>query len=147
MFAALGEIGAGLEGFRQTHAQSARVARIRQASGTDEPLVTSFAQVESVALMARDLPAARRLVRRVLGDLAGPDPRHAMLWATLREFLARRGNYAATAEALTMHRNTVQYRLHQAAELAPGDLHEPARTAELVTALELCWWLGRAVTT
>lgn len=144
--AALGEPASGIEGFRHSVAQSSRVARIRQSSGHEGPRVTSFNQVESVVLMAGDLPAARRFVRRVLGDLAGPEARHAMLRATLREFYARHGSYAATATALTMHRNTVQYRLQQAAELAPCDLHDPARTAELVAALELCWWLGRAVT-
>ncbi|MDF1705316.1 MAG: helix-turn-helix domain-containing protein [Aeromicrobium sp.] len=146
VFAALGAPAPGIDGFRGSLAQSAKVAHIRLASGRETPQVTSFDDVEAVAMMASDLPAARRLVTRVLGRLAGPDPRSEMLRATLREFLARRGSFAATAEAQTMHRNTVQYRVQQAAEVAATDLHDPRQAAEVVVALELCWWLGRAVT-
>ncbi len=146
VFAALGEPGFGVEGFRESLAQSAKVVHIRSASGRPTPRVTSFNQVETVAMMAADIDSARRFVDRVLGRLAGPDDRAAMLRLTLREYLARRGSYVATAEALTMHRNTVQYRVQQASDLASSDLHDPARSADISAALELCWWLGRAVT-
>lgn len=146
VFAALGEQEVGVEGFRETLAQSAKVVNIRAASGRATPGVTSFNQVEAVAMIAADMDSARRFVDRVLGRLAGPDDRAAMLRLTLREYLARRGSFVATAEALTMHRNTVQYRVQQASDLAPSDLHDPAQAADISAALELCWWLGRAVT-
>lgn len=146
VFAALGQPASGLDGFRRTLDEASRTARIRLASGHDDPRVTSFEQVELVALAAGDMDAARRFVRRVLGSLAGGDDRATMLRGTLREFLARRGSYSATAEVLTMHRNTVQYRVQQAVDLSAADLSDPDHASDVVSALELCWWMGRAVT-
>ncbi|RDJ93341.1 PucR family transcriptional regulator [Lacticaseibacillus rhamnosus] len=61
------------------------------------------------------------------------------------EFLATGGSYAATATHLTVHKNTVQYRLRKVEELlgyAVGAGH-----GELDLAIRACRHLGRAVMT
>jgi DNA-binding PucR family transcriptional regulator len=49
-------------------------------------------------------------------------------------------SYTAAAEALNLHRNTVQYRLHKAAELLPNPIAE--RSSDLELALRACDQLG-----
>jgi DNA-binding PucR family transcriptional regulator len=48
--------------------------------------------------------------------------RQTQLLTTLEEFLRRRGNISATAEALFVHPNTLRQRLRRIGELADLDL-------------------------
>ena len=61
----------------------------------------------------------------------------AELMATLESYLNNNGSVAAVAEALTLHRNTVRYRLAQITELTGYD---PSVTADRVQL-----WLALAV--
>ena len=64
---------------------------------------------------------------------------------TLREFLARNRSYVATADAMILHRNTIQYRVGQAMELCGGSFDDPDAVFEVQTALEVCRWMAPAV--
>ncbi|MEY7972678.1 PucR family transcriptional regulator [Saccharomonospora xinjiangensis] len=140
---ALGEPARGVEGFRRTHSQALRVQSLALAAGEECAPVLTFSDVGAVALMSSDLPSARTWVRYVLGPLSEDDPQHERLRETLRVFLATGGSYTASAAVLSMHKNSVQYRVRKAEELLAVPLAERRLDVEL--ALKLCHRLGGAV--
>lgn len=116
---ALGEPAPGLAGFRASHQQALRAQRVAAAVHPDAARptqVTRYADVELVSLLAHDEEAMRSLVARRLGGLAEDDTTTARLRETLLAYLGA-GSSAKAAEALTVHKNTVLYRLQQAEQL------------------------------
>ncbi|MEU6815405.1 helix-turn-helix domain-containing protein [Streptomyces sp. NPDC046860] len=147
LHAAVGRPGAGLEGFRTSARQSARVREILTAKpagagGAGTARWVHYAAVAPVALMAGDLPAVRDFVTGTLGGLACRDARGATLRETLRVFLACRRSHTAAARALNLHRNSVQYRVRRATALLPDG---PADDFNVRAALLAAHWLGDAV--
>ncbi|MGO4383207.1 PucR family transcriptional regulator [Specibacter sp. RAF43] len=91
----------------------------------------------SLLLASEDVPMAD-MAQEALGPLVSFDKAHgAELVDTLDSYLRLNGSVAAVAEALTLHRNTVRYRLTQIAELTGYD---PALTPDRVQL-----WLALAV--
>jgi DNA-binding PucR family transcriptional regulator len=140
---ALGEPGDGVEGFRRTHSQALAAQAVALAAGPRGPRVTAFAEIRPIALMAGELDATRAWVQETLGALAIDDERHARLRATLRVFLSTGGSYTATAERLTLHKNTVHYRVSRAEEMRGRPISPDRLDVEL--ALPACDSLGSAV--
>ncbi|WP_007023431.1 PucR family transcriptional regulator [Saccharomonospora iraqiensis] len=140
---ALGEPGRGLAGFRRTHRQAARVQALARAAGENCARLLTFAEVGAVALMSTDLQAARMWVEDTLGGLTDDDPQQDRLRETLRVFLASGASYTAAAGQLSMHKNSVQYRVRKAEELLGRPIAEKRLDIEL--ALRLCHRLGTAV--
>lgn len=140
---ALGDPGMGLEGFRRTHGQAVRVQALALAAGRGCARALTFREVGAVALMTSDLNAARLWVADTLGPLAVDDEQHERLRETLRAFLASGGSYTAAAAQLTMHKNSVQYRVRKAEELVGRPVSDNRLDLEL--ALNLCRWLGAGV--
>ena len=105
--------------------------------------VTLAERVGPIALMCRDLDATRVWVRKALGSLATDKNNNRLLRETLRVFLETGGSYVAAAEALNLHRNTVQYRLRKAGELLPTPIAD--RRSDLELALRACDQLGSAL--
>ena len=66
-----------------------------------------------------------------------------MLRDTLRVFLQENGSFVAAAERLTLHKNTVRYRIGKAEESLGHPVGEDRLHVEL--ALLAAQWLGRAV--
>ena len=91
-------------------------------------------------MMCADLDSARAWVAETLGPLADASERNEGLRETARVFLRTGGSYAATADALFLHRNSVQYRIRQAEELRGRPFTEARLDVEL--ALLACHWLG-----
>jgi DNA-binding PucR family transcriptional regulator len=89
-----------------------------------------------------DVDAARTWVWGTLADLALDDESHARLRNTLQVFL-HVGTYTATAERLTLHKNSVQYRIRKAEEALGARIED--RRADLELALRACQYLGQAV--
>jgi hypothetical protein len=114
---AVGSPGGGVDGFRRTHREALLAQTVALAAGARARPITAFADIRPIALMSSDLGALRDWVLETLGVLAADDDRHDRLRATLRAFLAAGGSYTATAELLTLHRNTVRYRVAQAEEM------------------------------
>jgi PucR-like helix-turn-helix protein/diguanylate cyclase with GGDEF domain len=139
----VGDPGAGVAGFRDTHQQARRVHALALAAGEHCDRVLTFREVGTVALMTTDLNAARLWVASTLGPLSADDEHCARLRDTLRVFLASGGSYTGAAAELTMHKNSVQYRVRKAQELLPRDLAESRLDVEL--ALNLSHRLGAAV--
>jgi DNA-binding PucR family transcriptional regulator len=140
---AAGDPGDGVDGFRRTHAQAMRAHGVALAAGSAGARVTSFADVGPIALLASDLDATRSWVLDTLGDLAVDDEQRARLRTTLRVFLSTGGSYTATAERLTMHKNTVNYRVGRAEEIRGRPVRSDRLDVEL--ALLACECLGPAV--
>jgi DNA-binding PucR family transcriptional regulator len=96
-------------------------------------------------LISGDVKDLGRFVTDVLGDLSVDDERNEWLRETLREFLARNRSYVATADAMTLHCNTIQYRVTQAMELCGQSFDDPDAVFRVQTALEVCRWMAPGV--
>ena len=140
---ALGEPGLGVAGFRRTHRQALSAQAVAVAAGPSGAPVTSFAEVAPLALMSGSLELLRNWVAETLGPLAADDEHNARLRDTLQVFLQENGSYKATAERLTLHKNTVQYRVRKAEESLKRPVAGDRLHVEL--ALLATRWLGAAV--
>jgi len=132
--AAAGDVGEGLAGFRESHRQAQRAARVAAMTSPPAPLVR-YEDCALIDLLSRDLAAASAFVRRELGGLAGRDPRTSVLRRTLLEVVRPRGGVAVAARTMGVHRNTVVHRIERAAELRGRPID--VRSAELHAALLL----------
>lgn len=142
---ALGEPGQGVDGFRHTHQQALRVHALALAAGEHCDRALSFREVGTMALLTSDLSGARLWVSDTLGAMSTDDSNCERLRDTLRVFLATGSSYTAAAAELTMHKNSVQYRVRKAQELLSRPITENRLDVEL--ALNLCHRLGSAVLT
>ncbi len=142
---AIGRPESGIEGFRRTSDQAKRVRDVLLVSAKKLPQAVMYDQLGPVALMTADIDALRRFVQRVLGALAKNGEREETLRDTLLAFLGYNRSYAATAQAMMLHRNSVQYRVQRALELCERDLNDADVALELHTALTAAHWLGKAV--
>ncbi|WP_345342810.1 PucR family transcriptional regulator [Rhodococcus olei] len=140
---AVGAPQAGISGFVRTHQQAAKASTVAQASRVPGSRVVPFDEVGAVALMCTDLDATGDWVTDVLGPLAADDSTARSYRHTLRAFYATGGSYSAAANALTLHRNSVIYRIHRIEQLLERNVR--THRLELEMALALCHWLGPAV--
>ena len=137
-----GLAAAGVEGFRRSHQQAAHAARVGALS-TREDWLFRYEDLDIVAMLSADLPAAREFVTRELGALAGPGESVATVRHTLKCYLDRDRSLARTAAELHVARNTVAYRVQRAEQLRgrPGT----ERRLQLHAALTLADELAEAV--
>jgi DNA-binding PucR family transcriptional regulator len=142
---AAGEPGTGIDGFRRSHTQARQVHKAMLAAANEAPAVATFVEVGVTALLCDDLAATKAWVTGTLGRLALDDETHARLRETLRAFLLTGGSYSATAQELTLHRNSVLYRVRKAKEEIGRPL-QPHRV-DIEVALRACQWLGSSVLT
>jgi DNA-binding PucR family transcriptional regulator len=142
---ALGDSGAGVAGFRTTHIEARSAYELALLAQDAAPPITSFAEpgVRAASLLAGDLDATRRLVSTALGGLALDTEPTARLRETFATFLGVQGSYAATAELMHLHKNTVKYRIAKAVEARGRPLDDDRLNLEL--ALTACKWLGDSV--
>jgi hypothetical protein len=140
---AFGAAAAGVPGFRRTHQQALSAYLVALAAGSSGQLITSFGDVAPLALMSGSIELMRAWVIETLGALADDDDYNARLRDTLRVFLQENGSYKATAERLTLHKNTIQYRVRKAEEGLGRPIAENRLHVEL--ALLGSQWLGAAV--
>ena len=140
---AVGAAASGVAGFRRTHQQALGAYAVALAAGPSARFMTCFSDVAPLALMSGSIALARAWVLEILGALADDDDQHSMLRDTLRVFLQENGSFKATAERLTLHKNTVQYRVRK----AERSLGHPAGENRLHVELALLasQWLGAAV--
>jgi hypothetical protein len=142
---ALGATGAGVAGFRTTHIEARSAYELALLAPDAAPSITSFAEpgVRAASLLAGDLEATRRLVITALGGLALDTESTARLRETLTTFLGVKGSYAATAELMHLHKNTVKYRIAKAVEARGRPVDDDRLNLEL--GLTACKWLGGSV--
>jgi hypothetical protein len=140
---AFGAPAPGVAGFRSTHQQALSAQAVALAAGPSGPVVISFSEVAPVTLMVGSIGLLRAWVLETLGALACDDEHNARLRATLAAFLQENGSYKATAERLTLHKNTIQYRIRRAEESLGHPVGKDRLHIEL--ALLASEWLGPAV--
>jgi DNA-binding PucR family transcriptional regulator len=139
---AFGDPAQGITGFRTSHQQAVATQAVAVA-GSPPPRAVAFGQVAPVAMMLGSPDLLRTWVLATLAGLADDDEHHARLRETLLVFLNTGGSYKATAEQLTLHKNTVQYRIRKAEESIGRPLGDNRHDIEL--ALQASHWLGSAV--
>ena len=140
---AFGDPAKGTTGFRLTHRQATAAQAVALAAGTNPPRAVTFGQVAPVAMMLGSPGLLRPWVLATLGGLAADDEHHARLRETLLVFLHTGGSYKTTAEHLTLHKNTVQYRIRKAEESLGRPVSGNRHDIEL--ALRASHWLGSSV--
>jgi DNA-binding PucR family transcriptional regulator len=140
---AFGDTAQGTTGFRLTHQQAIAAQAVALAAGSPPPRAVAFSEVAPVAMMLGSSDLLRPWVLATLAGLAADDEHHARLRDTLLVFLQTGGSYKTTAERLTLHKNTVQYRIHKAEESIGRPIGENSHKVEL--ALQASHWLGSSV--
>jgi PucR C-terminal helix-turn-helix domain/GGDEF-like domain len=133
--AAVGNPGAGVDGFRETRRQADRAYVVATTGFNMSEQVVRYRDVGMVSLLAADASAARRFVDEELGALARDDAASTVLRTTLLTFLRHGSRHLDTANALYLHRNTVAERLKRAESLLPVPL--AARRLQIENALVL----------
>lgn len=142
--AAIGLPGIGIEGFRAGHRQAAAVKTLARTAVPEAPSVVSYADIAPIAMLTGDLTEMRGFVAGTLRSLAEDTPRTAELRETLRVHLSCNRSPALTASRTGLHRNTIRYRVQQAADELGHDLDD-ADPFALAAALEICRWYGHDV--
>ncbi|MDO7867236.1 PucR family transcriptional regulator [Nocardioides jiangxiensis] len=119
----------GVDGFRLSHTEAQEAMRISLRSPHTRP-ITLFADVEILSLISSAGVAADRFVQRTLGELARDTDANARLRETLQALLTT-GSVDAAARLLTVHKNTVRYRVAQAEALLGAPLASGRAEVEL----------------
>jgi hypothetical protein len=114
---AIGEAGWGISGFRRTHIEASHAHRVASLLGDRASVVTCYRSVAVAALASADGEHAVAFVKRILGPLAANDEPTDRIASTLAVYLEENRSPAKAAQRLTVHPNTVSYRVHQAEEL------------------------------
>lgn len=140
---AVGKPAWGLDGFRRTHRQALQAQSVALGAGPQSSPVMAFEEMGSLALMCSDMGSTRSWVVDTLGALAEHGAQIASLRETLRVYLSTGGSYTAAASRLSLHKNSVQYRVRKAEELLGRRVVDDRLELEL--ALVACRWLGPAV--
>ena len=120
------------------HRQGVLALRIAERTGSTEQ-VLRYDDLGVYRLLAEDADPGGLddLVERWLGPLVAYDAqRDSDLVATLAVFLDLGGGYDATAQALTIGRTTVRYRLRRIRELTGHDLGDPETRFQVHLALK-----------
>lgn len=128
---AIGSPAVGAAGFRRTHQQAVSAHAVALAAGPRRQGVTSFEDVAPLAMMLGSMELLRDWVQQTLGSLAGNDVPTSQLRATLRVFLQENGSYQATARRMSVHKNTVQYRVRKAEKHLGGRVDRDRLNLEL----------------
>jgi DNA-binding PucR family transcriptional regulator len=139
---AFGNAAKGAAGFRLTHRQALAAQAVALAAG-NPPRAVTFGEVAPIAMMLGTAELLRPWVLGTLAGLAADDEHHARLRETLLVFLQTGGSYKTTAEQLTLHKNTVQYRIRKAKESLGQPVGQNRYDVEL--ALRTSHWLGSSV--
>lgn len=132
---AVGPSRPGRSGFVSSHNQSLRMLNVLHP---DKRGLFLYSRYELLALLGCD-EEVDGFVRRTLGDLLNPEEHEARLRQTVATYLALDGSADRTAAALSVHRNTVRYRLQQAGALLGDRLSVTSSDVALALMhLDLC---------
>lgn len=139
---AFGTVRGGLDGFRTSHAEAQTARRIAALTRRLPGSRLRFDDVALPALLTKDLQEARRYVERELGAMADDSDAMRRLVATLRIYLEEGGSQMRAARRLSVHENTVRYRIRRASEILGRPIGDDV--LRLHNALLLCEMLRRA---
>jgi sugar diacid utilization regulator len=126
--------------------EATRAADIAASIASDSPAALHFARLGALRLIFHlaDNPELRAFQRDVLGPLEVSDAtRRSEFVRTLDAFLRAGGNHMRAARDLSVHRNTLIYRLERIQELLGGvNLEDPETRLNLQLALKIRAALG-----
>lgn len=138
---AFGQPEWGIAGFVRTYEQATAAFRVVTASA-DGPGAADYSEVAPLTFMLHSPEHTRRWLGATLGPLAGGGEDAERLRFTLRHYLATGENASVTAERIYIHRNTVNYRIAQAAGMLPDGLD--GHRTDIALALDLLAWIPDA---
>lgn len=118
----VGTPGDGLEGFTVSHREARAAQRIALRATPDQSL-TLFPDVEVMSLVSQAPDGWPRFASRTLGELAQPGETAERLRETVHALLTL-GSVEETARSLSIHKNTVRYRVGQAEEILGRPVHQ-----------------------
>lgn len=130
-----GEPGWGLKGFRSSHIEAGHARRVAALSGTHGESLTRYRDVALAALASVDHDQAAQFVTRVLGPLAADDEATYRVAMTLAVYLQENRSPARAAQRLTVHPNTVSYRVNQAESILGRSVDTDALEVSVALAL------------
>lgn len=131
----IGEPEHGLTGFRSSHIEASNARRVALLAGTRASTLTRYRDVAVAALATNDVEHAASFVHRVLGPLAADDEATYRVATTLSVFLQENRSRARSAQRLTVHPNTISYRVDQAETILGRSIDTDS--LDLAVALEL----------
>jgi DNA-binding PucR family transcriptional regulator len=142
---AIGSPAVGIEGFRRSHAQAVAIRAVVLARKRAELTVVADSDpgLAAAALVGASIDDVRTWVAEVLGRLAADTESDARLRETFRVFLNAGASYTLAAEQLTLHFNTVKYRVGRALARRGRPITDDRFDVEL--ALLFCHWYGDAM--
>ena len=142
---AVGTVGTGVEGFVRSHREATRAHHVAVLGRRARTIERYDSPGLSVAeLCAGDPAKMQSWVREVLGEELVADSNSAQrLRETLRIYLLHAGSLTAAATTMTMHKNSIRYRVDNAERLLPRPLDADRLAVEV--ALTICHWLGPVV--
>jgi hypothetical protein len=110
----------GVDGFRLSHLEAQRAQQIAFMANQHRPL-TLFPEVELLSVMSSSPEGTQRFVLRTLGGLADDAEGPTRLRQTLHALLSS-GSVDEASRRLSVHKNTVRYRVSQAEAMlgSPG---------------------------
>lgn len=119
---AAGAIGLDAAGFVTSYRQAQRAHHVAVLGGRGRTIERyDDPGLAVVDLCARDPSALQAWVLTVLGPQLAADTTHAeRLRTTLRIYLACERSLSAAAAVMTMHKNSIRYRVDNAEKLLPG---------------------------
>ncbi|MEW5813755.1 MAG: helix-turn-helix domain-containing protein [Actinomycetota bacterium] len=123
----VGGVCQGPDGFPRSHREATLALRMQDAGRTLDG-VTVFDDLGIYRMLAEveDTSSVERFVREWLGPLLDYDEtKGAELVRTLTQYLECGRSYDLTAEALSVHRNSLKYRLRRIREISGRDLGDP----------------------
>ena len=123
----VGGLCQAVEEFPRSYQEAELALRIQKASGgPEQATIFDDLGVYKVLATANDPSAVKRFVGEWLSRLIDYDSAHGtQLVLTLSEYLECGGNYNASAEALSVHRSTLKYRLNRIRQVSGYDLSRP----------------------
>ncbi|WP_415977264.1 PucR family transcriptional regulator [Rhodococcus sp. 077-4] len=132
---AVGQAAQGIAGFRMTHVQAEHGRRVAALRAGEDARVTRYPDVALIALCIADPKHAAQFVEQTLGRLAEDDDTTRRLAASLQVYMRENRSRVHAAAALSIHPNTVSYRVRQAEALLGRSIDE--NSMELSVALTL----------
>lgn len=126
----------GRQEVSQSYQEAREAATIASESGTlRRPVMFEDVLIDYVL---RSNPLSERLAQSTLGRLLGYDrDHHSDLMDTARAFLACGFNLTKTARKLSVHPNTIVYRLKRIREISGRDLQDPDDLVAFTVAMRL----------
>lgn len=122
----IGTVASKVWDWRASYREAAHAADIARRLASNEPMYAGDLGVYTLLTRSDFREDLRALRDKMIGNLLKYDERQrADLLQTLEEFFKSHGNYTQTAEALSVHRNTLFYRMTRIQEITGLDLTQP----------------------